>query len=139
MTPDWSARPVPVPYADLTDPQTLNLYSYVRNNPLCKVDPDGHCGALSELKPGQVGVCVASYIKADRIVLVGRGGGRGPNGHGGTSRIETRMVVDPSKGSVTKTTETLGRSGILCKECGLQGKGGSTISNVSQDKEGTTH
>ena len=42
MTPDWSAIPVPVPYADLTDPQTLNLYSYVRNNPLARVDSDGH-------------------------------------------------------------------------------------------------
>ena len=42
MTPDWSGSPVPVPYADLTDPQTLNLYSYVRNNPLARVDSDGH-------------------------------------------------------------------------------------------------
>jgi hypothetical protein len=33
-SPDWSATPTAVPYADLTDPQTLNLYSYVRNNPL---------------------------------------------------------------------------------------------------------
>jgi RHS repeat-associated protein len=43
-SPDWSATPQPVPYADLTDPQTLNLYSYVRNNPLSKADTDGHCG-----------------------------------------------------------------------------------------------
>ena len=42
-SPDWSATPQPVPYADLTDPQTLNLYSYVRNNPLRQADPDGHC------------------------------------------------------------------------------------------------
>jgi RHS repeat-associated protein len=41
-TPDWSARPEAVPYADLTDPQTLNLYGYVRNNPLNKIDADGH-------------------------------------------------------------------------------------------------
>jgi RHS repeat-associated protein len=27
-TPDWSATPQPVPYADLTDPQTLNLYGF---------------------------------------------------------------------------------------------------------------
>jgi len=32
-----------VPYADLTDPQTLNLYAYVRNNPLSRRDADGHC------------------------------------------------------------------------------------------------
>jgi hypothetical protein len=31
-----------VPYADLNDPQTLNLYSYVRNNPLSRADLDGH-------------------------------------------------------------------------------------------------
>ena len=42
MTPDWSQHPDPVPYADLGDPQSLNLYSYVRNNPLNRVDPDGH-------------------------------------------------------------------------------------------------
>jgi GH24 family phage-related lysozyme (muramidase) len=34
---------VPVPYADLKDPQTLNLYAYARNNPLSRVDADGHC------------------------------------------------------------------------------------------------
>jgi RHS repeat-associated protein len=40
---DWSSAPVPVPYADFTDPQSLNQYSYVRNIPTSKVDPDGHC------------------------------------------------------------------------------------------------
>jgi hypothetical protein len=34
--------PVPVPYADFNDPQTLNLYSYVHNLPTVKVDLDGH-------------------------------------------------------------------------------------------------
>ena len=28
-SPDWSAKPQPVPYANLRDPQTLNLYGYV--------------------------------------------------------------------------------------------------------------
>src|ERR1039457_2831824 len=32
-----------LPYADITDPQTLNKYAYVRNNPLRYVDPNGHC------------------------------------------------------------------------------------------------
>ncbi len=43
MTPDWSAKPMNVPYAQLGDPQSLNLYSYVENNPLSRSDPDGHC------------------------------------------------------------------------------------------------
>jgi len=42
LSPDWSSDPDAVPYADLEDPQTLNLYGYVRNNPLSKTDPDGH-------------------------------------------------------------------------------------------------
>jgi len=42
VSPDWSAKPQPVPYANLRDPQTLNLYAYVRNNPLQNHDPDGH-------------------------------------------------------------------------------------------------
>ncbi len=34
------------PYAKLDDPQSLNLYAYVRNNPLIRVDADGHCDSL---------------------------------------------------------------------------------------------
>ena len=43
MSPDWAAKASPVPYATFDDPQSLNLYSYVRNNPLTRVDADGHC------------------------------------------------------------------------------------------------
>jgi RHS repeat-associated protein len=43
MSPDWSAKPQGVPYADFSDPQSLNLYAYARNNPLPHADVDGHC------------------------------------------------------------------------------------------------
>jgi RHS repeat-associated protein len=43
MSPDWSAQAEPVPYAKLSDPQSLNLYGYMGNNPLGGVDADGHC------------------------------------------------------------------------------------------------
>jgi RHS repeat-associated protein len=42
-TPDWAAKPTAVPYAMFGNPQSLNLYSYVGNNPLMHADPDGHC------------------------------------------------------------------------------------------------
>jgi len=42
MSPDWSAKEDPVPYAKLDDPQSLNLYQYVGNNPLNRADADGH-------------------------------------------------------------------------------------------------
>jgi hypothetical protein len=43
MSPDWADKPEAVPYSDLANPQSLNLYGYVNNNPLSKADPDGHC------------------------------------------------------------------------------------------------
>jgi RHS repeat-associated protein len=42
LSPDWSVKVAPVPYAKLDNPQSLNLYSYVWNNPLSRNDPDGH-------------------------------------------------------------------------------------------------
>jgi hypothetical protein len=42
LSPDWATKPEAVPYSDLDDPQSLNLYSYVRNNPVSRVDADGH-------------------------------------------------------------------------------------------------
>src|ERR1700691_5618835 len=42
MTPDWAATATAVPYASSGDPQTLNLYAYVENSPLNRIDADGH-------------------------------------------------------------------------------------------------
>jgi RHS repeat-associated protein len=44
VTPDWALKPVSVPYAKFGDPQSLNLYSYVENSPLNRIDADGHSG-----------------------------------------------------------------------------------------------
>jgi hypothetical protein len=49
LSPDWSATEEgsdPVPYAKLDNPQTLNLYQYMENNPLGGVDADGHQGPV---------------------------------------------------------------------------------------------
>lgn len=43
ITPDWAAKPTAVPYVNFGNPQSLNLYSYVKNNPTTFGDPDGHC------------------------------------------------------------------------------------------------
>jgi RHS repeat-associated protein len=43
VSADWSATPVPVPYADFGNPQSLNLYQFVGGNPASKADLDGHC------------------------------------------------------------------------------------------------
>jgi len=45
MTPDWYPDPTEIPYANLGDPQSLNLYSYVHNDPNNGIDSDGHCSS----------------------------------------------------------------------------------------------
>ena len=42
LSADWSAVPVAVPYANLTNPQTLNLYAMVSDDPESFADLDGH-------------------------------------------------------------------------------------------------
>ena len=44
LSADWSSVPVAVPYANLSNPQTLNLYAMVADDPESFADLDGHCG-----------------------------------------------------------------------------------------------
>ena len=70
ISADWSAVPEPVPYADFSDPQSLNLYTYVRNIPTSRADGDGHgpCPpCLDELKQA---VRVVEYVAEHPEVAV---------------------------------------------------------------------
>jgi RHS repeat-associated protein len=42
ISPDWASGAEAVPYAQFGDPQSLNLYGYVRDNPIGGVDANGH-------------------------------------------------------------------------------------------------
>ena len=80
-SPDWSEKPAPVPYADFRDPQSLNLYGYVRNNPLGRADTDGHQAAGGMLLPDRDTVQLAVGVfkgwvnghLQDQGSLLGRG------------------------------------------------------------------
>jgi RHS repeat-associated protein len=52
ITPDWSLKVTSVPYADFGDPQTLNLYQYVKGMPTTRRDADGHCYPLCTVAAG---------------------------------------------------------------------------------------
>jgi RHS repeat-associated protein len=54
ITPDWADKPTDVPYASFGNPQSLNLYSYVKNNPTTFTDPDGHCGPCIIIIPAAI-------------------------------------------------------------------------------------
>jgi RHS repeat-associated protein len=53
LSSDWSAVPVAVPYANLTNPQTLNLYAMVADDPESFADLNGHEDAM--IQAGKTG------------------------------------------------------------------------------------
>ena len=65
LSPDWSSKPSGVPYADFSNPQSLNLYSYVQDNPATLDDADGHC--LWDLC---IGEGVATYTAAAALTAL---------------------------------------------------------------------
>jgi RHS repeat-associated protein len=65
LSADWSAVPAPVPYANLSNPQTLNLYAMVRDNPETFADLDGHLLGL----PGLYGLNESSALQRTENAL----------------------------------------------------------------------
>jgi RHS repeat-associated protein len=116
--PDWSARQDPVPYATVADPQTLNLYAYVRNNPLSRPDLDGHCPPdnpnCQDLKPNPLDAVSPEAHKAinDSVDATKKDDKEGkPTEHGGRVGRDANgnEVVVPAKpgppGDVKKSEE----------------------------------
>lgn len=66
MSADWSAAPTAIPYAESGDPQSFNLYAYVRNNPTTLVDIGGHgpCGFNGFYCTGGGGDATAGFTDA---------------------------------------------------------------------------
>jgi len=63
MSPDWAAKPEAVPYSDLANPQSLNLYGYVNNNPLSQADADGHYFVVSAAMQQQVQQYISTLLR----------------------------------------------------------------------------
>ena len=70
MSPDWADKPTAVPYAQFGDPQSLNLYGYVTDNPVSRQDGDGHLITIYQLYSngsGQHGMSTFSGIDMDEF------------------------------------------------------------------------
>ena len=65
LSADWSAVPVPVPYANLTNPQTLNLYAMVSDDPESFADLDGHDGW--DYAWGVLNAVASNFVSTQRV------------------------------------------------------------------------
>jgi len=63
LSADWSNVPIAVPYANLSNPQTLNLYSMVADDPESFADLDGHCDQNDWC--GVLGRMALTYAKSE--------------------------------------------------------------------------
>jgi RHS repeat-associated protein len=131
VSADWSPTPIPVPYADFGDPQSLNLYGFVGGNPASKADPDGHCGDDSclaqhadndvSLLPHDLGTAAVGHAKQlgniaiDTLHAVSGGaiGGSYPiNGHDekvGANAANVTVAVVPALGEEASVGSTVNR------------------------------
>ncbi|MGB9464100.1 MAG: RHS repeat-associated core domain-containing protein [Candidatus Acidiferrum sp.] len=76
LSADWSSVPVPVPYANLTNPQTLNLYAMVSDDPESFADLDGHATQASygtSPETGSAPTCTAQGAGANGTTASGCG------------------------------------------------------------------
>jgi RHS repeat-associated protein len=123
LTPDWSAVPVPVPYADLTDPQSLNLYNYVRGIPTTHFDIDGHEWKLwQDIKKGLSEISVKAKFG---VGVGGKVGGEATAGISGRAELAIKGNVEfsGSEGRVKASTSVEGgvSVGVGSKQVGLAG------------------
>jgi RHS repeat-associated protein len=71
LSADWSNVPVAVPYANLTNPQTLNLYAMVADDPESFADLDGHDGDGTAIQTAKRGGASAQPNCSDvRVVAM---------------------------------------------------------------------
>lgn len=103
MSPDWSKNPTGVPYADLHNPQTLNLYSYVQNNPLSSFDDDGHATIEVKYNPTALGSNHSFIVITDRD-------GTQTVFRAGPSATVSNLWITPTTGGAASQSSTPGSS-----------------------------
>jgi RHS repeat-associated protein len=150
MSPDWSAKEEPVPYATMDDPQSLNLYSYVRNNPLTRVDADGHFDwdsaivSLSTAAGGVAGTFIGATVGAGAGTLALPGGGTIGGGiaggaFGGTTGAVIgnaigKGIVNALNSSSSNQSPTTAPSSPDISHSDVKGRTPAEIDKIATDK-----
>jgi RHS repeat-associated protein len=153
MSPDWSAQVEPVPYAKLDDPQSLNLYAYVRNNPLSRFDRDGHyvcadgkkCDSandkafqsrLDNLKKAQ-GTFKEGSKEYNAIgKILSNYGGAGETGTANGKTVSVGFSGQPDSGGLTKSVDKTNISVNFASNFSQQSEGNNVGTTVLVGHEG---
>src|SRR5882724_7250342 len=98
MSPDWAAKPTTVPYAKFGDPQSLNLYTYVENGPVNRIDPDGHNYVFEPFQDW--GFDIRQGINGSQS----QGSADSPQPQQGSSKRDDQPISPPPDGPRTSST-----------------------------------
>ena len=129
---DWSEKPEPVPYADFSNPQTLNQYAYVLNNPLAHPDKDGHCCDDELTWAGNVAKSFANSFISLANTVINTPDPDVPIPNGPEINIPTFTV---NSGSANVVGTVLGMAVPLGEGSGLS-KGAQMLENAAQAAAG---
>jgi RHS repeat-associated protein len=126
----------------LSLPPALNRYAHANNNPLRYVDPNGLCSVPVEgVGPGQIGLCIDSFIMSERMGLLdlGYGDNRGPIGNdaSATYKYQAQVVVDLASGRIVAKDSAPGKSCAIFKSFCRQGSKSDSIT-TTKDAKGNT-
>ena len=105
LSADWSGVPAPVPYANLTNPQTLNLYAMVSDNPETFADLDGHDGDCS-IGPGGGISCKSNPTTTNAPATPGEGQNTNTGTGTGTSTSQQAQQTSQQNQGQQQATQT---------------------------------
>ena len=139
LSADWSAVPVAVPYANLTNPQTLNLYAMVADDPESFADLDGHETAATSPPAQSNGCtgdpknCTVHPASEDIDRQQGKPTEKQTTGPGIVSETKTTTVTNEDGSSTTTTVQTTAQFSLSEKN-----KSGDPVATYSESTTVTT-
>jgi RHS repeat-associated protein len=126
LSPDWAAKPIAVPYANFGNPQSLNLYSYGKNNPITFRDADGHTPDILVIENGPT---EGNPIGHTAVAVTGQGvlsfGNSTPLGSSTTAYLTEQASRRDTTVYVIKTTPEQDKAAVNAA--------------LQQDKKGTVN